>query len=488
MSTRGAYSTLGFLTTYLGPQVFDDITQFRTTTASASPSLPADVVSKAYVDSRALPPGLDGQVAFNSGNAFAGSTGLVFDSGSNTLVASSVNVSGTLSVASGVVLGGSSSDADASAITTVPGKPLLPPRMSTAQRMAISSPSEGLVVFDTTLSALYGFQSGAWARVSPPRPGGDDGRLAINSSGAFATAGTAAFDEGASVLSLANATVSTATTAGAAVVSEAVLVGSGTRDTSAVIELISTSRGILPPRMTSAQREAISAPAAGLIVFDTDESSLFVFQGGAWGAVTSDFPPGSDETVPFRAPSGPGLAASSDLTYDKASGTLTTAKLALGGLNMNGASIAELCFSGSTVYTYQATYTTLIPLTASSTSDASLFTIVGNSCTITATGMYEVITWYKLTKSNDFSGDIFELRLGLVESDGAGGYRALNQLEELHALVTRPASTSTLKPIFVTHRALYHLTAGVEVGVSYKVASTSSRFQLLTGRILIRSI
>jgi len=46
---------------------------------------------------------------------------------------------------------------------------------------------------------------------------------------------------------------------------------------SAALEIVSTSKGLLPPRMTTAQRTAIASPANGLVVFDTDLKALQVF-------------------------------------------------------------------------------------------------------------------------------------------------------------------------------------------------------------------
>ncbi|WP_336517689.1 hypothetical protein [Pollutibacter soli] len=51
---------------------------------------------------------------------------------------------------------------------------------------------------------------------------------------------------------------------------------------SAVLDLQSSTKGFLPPRMSTAQRKAIPAPAAGVIVFDTDIKSLFLFDGSQW--------------------------------------------------------------------------------------------------------------------------------------------------------------------------------------------------------------
>lgn len=56
-------------------------------------------------------------------------------------------------------------------------------------------------------------------------------------------------------------------------------------DPSAVLDLVSTSRGLLPPRMTAAQRSAIAVPAEGLIVYDTSFKSLYVFENGLWWSI-----------------------------------------------------------------------------------------------------------------------------------------------------------------------------------------------------------
>jgi hypothetical protein len=51
---------------------------------------------------------------------------------------------------------------------------------------------------------------------------------------------------------------------------------------SAKLDVESTTKGFLPPRMTGAEVTAITSPAEGLIVFNTDISHLCCRQGGAW--------------------------------------------------------------------------------------------------------------------------------------------------------------------------------------------------------------
>jgi hypothetical protein len=51
---------------------------------------------------------------------------------------------------------------------------------------------------------------------------------------------------------------------------------------SASLEVISTTQGLLPPRMTNAQVLAIVTPANGLMVYNTTIDHLCVYQAGAW--------------------------------------------------------------------------------------------------------------------------------------------------------------------------------------------------------------
>ena len=66
-------------------------------------------------------------------------------------------------------------------------------------------------------------------------------------------------------------------------------VGTTTPDASSVLEIYSINKGVLVPRMTSAQRDAITNPANGLLVYNTSESCLQVNLGTTtipnWGCV-----------------------------------------------------------------------------------------------------------------------------------------------------------------------------------------------------------
>jgi len=56
---------------------------------------------------------------------------------------------------------------------------------------------------------------------------------------------------------------------------------------SALLQADSTTKGFLPPRMTTTQKTTIATPATGLVVYDTTLNKLSVYTGAAWETVTS---------------------------------------------------------------------------------------------------------------------------------------------------------------------------------------------------------
>lgn len=53
-------------------------------------------------------------------------------------------------------------------------------------------------------------------------------------------------------------------------------------DSSAALDMVSTTKGLLLPRVTAAQRLDIDNPAVGLKVYDTNEHCLMIFDGTNW--------------------------------------------------------------------------------------------------------------------------------------------------------------------------------------------------------------
>jgi hypothetical protein len=64
--------------------------------------------------------------------------------------------------------------------------------------------------------------------------------------------------------------------------SQNVGIGTASPNASAALHISSTTRGFLPPRMTSAQRTAIVSPLNGLIVYDSEVERLYTYVDGTW--------------------------------------------------------------------------------------------------------------------------------------------------------------------------------------------------------------
>ena len=78
---------------------------------------------------------------------------------------------------------------------------------------------------------------------------------------------------------------------------QTVLVGTGTANASAALQVESTSQGMLVPRMTASQRGLIGTPATGLMVYQTDGTAGFYFYNGtAWTSLSG----GGGATLPSQ--------------------------------------------------------------------------------------------------------------------------------------------------------------------------------------------
>lgn len=53
-------------------------------------------------------------------------------------------------------------------------------------------------------------------------------------------------------------------------------------DATAILDVKSTAKGMLIPRLTTAQRTGIATPATGLLVFDTDTNAFWYYNGTQW--------------------------------------------------------------------------------------------------------------------------------------------------------------------------------------------------------------
>lgn len=160
-------------------------------------------------------------------------------------------------------------------------------------------------------------------------------------------------------------------------------IGTATPDASAKLEIASTAKGLLIPRMTSVQRTAIPNPANGLLVYQTDGVTGFYLNSGtavspSWIRVNTDW-----------------TRSGNDISYT--SGNVSTTG------NLTGGNVATSTLSGFTANFNTITTGTSYPLVAAdngkiiniNVSTAFTLTIpsglpVGFNCTIVQYGSGQI--------------------------------------------------------------------------------------------------
>ena len=109
---------------------------------------------------------------------------------------------------------------------------------------------------------------------------------------------------------------------------------------SAELEVKSTTKGFLPPRMTFAERDAIATPATGLLIYQTDAvannpTGLYFFDGTAWrnGAGVQGIKGDKGETGAQGLPGATGLTGTQGLLGAQGQNTLVKTTTEAAGVN-----------------------------------------------------------------------------------------------------------------------------------------------------------
>ena len=167
-------------------------------------------------------------------------------------------------------------------------------------------------------------------------------------------------------------------------------------NSSAMLDVSSTTQGVLVPRMTTSQRTGISSPAAGLLVFDTNTGGLWFYNGG-W--------------ISLSAPTG---SAGGDLTGSYPNPTLATTGVTA---NTYGSSTAIPVISVDAKGRLTGVTTTSVTASGGGSSALTVVSTNATTATIAATTNVEYLT------SSSAGGTI---TLPTASSAGAGHILFIN--------------------------------------------------------------
>ena len=90
-----------------------------------------------------------------------------------------------------------------------------------------------------------------------------------------------------------------------------------TPDVTSILEIYSTSKGILMPRLTTAQRNAIITPTIGLLVLDTEEACFMFYSSfsSAWQSLCNSAPVADSYLISSSALSSSALCPNGGLQF-----------------------------------------------------------------------------------------------------------------------------------------------------------------------------
>ena len=173
-----------------------------------------------------------------------------------------------------------------------------------------------------------------------------------------------------------------------------------TPDNSALLELQSTNSGLLLPRMTTAQRNAISNPAQSLIIYNLTTKCVEIYESNQWQAIWCD-------CIGFSVTA----SASPATICSGSSSTLTASGASTYSWSHSLGSGSSKTVTPSSTTTYSVTGTSTANCTNTATVTVTVNTFTCGTCTVTYDGVtYNTVQignqcWFKenlrTTKYND---------------------------------------------------------------------------------------
>jgi hypothetical protein len=154
----------------------------------------------------------------------------------------------------------------------------------------------------------------------------------------------------------------------------------------AVVNIISTSKGILVPRMTTTQRNAIGSPSTSLLIYNTTTTQYELYTGSTWQSLASYINGTLTVTGAASLESTLNVTGSSTFANTTVNGTLSvTGGTTLASITGTSAQLDSLSVTGSTTLASITGTNTTINGTLSVTGNTTLASVTGANITATGT-------------------------------------------------------------------------------------------------------
>lgn len=169
--------------------------------------------------------------------------------------------------AQSVAINTDNSTPDASAILDIKStdKGLLIPRITQAERNDMATLAQGLLIFNTSSNSFQYYDGLNWVNIA------HSGLITGTANKIPRFTGPWGLAPGLMTDNLTGVSINST---------------NAVADASALFDMTSTDKGILVPRMTMAQRDAIATPAAALLIYQTDFTpGFYYYTGSSWSAI-----------------------------------------------------------------------------------------------------------------------------------------------------------------------------------------------------------
>jgi hypothetical protein len=157
----------------------------------------------------------------------------------------------------------------------------------------------------------------------------------------------------------------------------------------AVVNIISTSKGILVPRMTTTQRNAIGSPSTSLLIYNTTTTQYELYTGSTWQSLASYINGTFTVTGAASLQSTLNVTGSSTFANTTVNGTLSvTGGTTLASITGTSAQLNSLSVTGSSALSTLSVTgnTTLASITGTNTTINGTLSVTGNTTLASVTG------------------------------------------------------------------------------------------------------